>query len=93
MDLMALEEEAAPEIGQEVEFRPLTISEKAGKVVPASVEILHLVYFKDGQVRGQIPSAFLGKPGCPVAELPQGFSPPPRCDGISSPKEERNTRS
>ncbi|XP_015678848.1 nicotinate phosphoribosyltransferase [Protobothrops mucrosquamatus] len=56
MDLMALEEEAAPEIGQEVEFRPLTTSEKAGKVVPASVEILHLVYFKDGQICQALPN-------------------------------------
>ncbi|ETE61820.1 Nicotinate phosphoribosyltransferase, partial [Ophiophagus hannah] len=48
MDLMALEEESAPEAGQEVEYWSLGGTEKAGKVIPSAVEILHLVYFKDG---------------------------------------------
>ncbi|XP_026571814.1 nicotinate phosphoribosyltransferase [Pseudonaja textilis] len=56
MDLMALEEESAPEAGQEVEYWSLGGTEKAGKVIPSAVEILHLVYFKDGQVCRSLPT-------------------------------------
>uniref|UniRef100_A0A8C5RQ35 Nicotinate phosphoribosyltransferase n=1 Tax=Laticauda laticaudata TaxID=8630 RepID=A0A8C5RQ35_LATLA len=56
MDLMALEEESAPEAGQEVEYWSLGGTESAGKVIPSAVEILHLVYFKDGQVCRSLPT-------------------------------------
>ncbi|XP_062987278.1 nicotinate phosphoribosyltransferase isoform X2 [Elgaria multicarinata webbii] len=50
LDLMALQDESPPRAGQEVAFWPLERAVKAGTLIPAAVQILHRVYFKDGQV-------------------------------------------
>ncbi|XP_066479801.1 nicotinate phosphoribosyltransferase [Tiliqua scincoides] len=56
MDLMALEEEPPPKAGQEIRFWPLGRTKEVGRVTPAAVEILHLLYLKDGQVCQSLPS-------------------------------------
>ncbi|XP_070604496.1 nicotinate phosphoribosyltransferase [Erythrolamprus reginae] len=56
MDVMALAEESAPTAGQEVEYWSLGGNEKSGKVTPSAVEILHVDYFKDGQVCRPLPT-------------------------------------
>ncbi|NXV98683.1 PNCB phosphoribosyltransferase, partial [Calonectris borealis] len=50
MDLMALEEEPSPSAGQELVVRVLGRLGEASKVVPTTVEPLHRMYFRDGQV-------------------------------------------
>ncbi|NXS43651.1 PNCB phosphoribosyltransferase, partial [Balaeniceps rex] len=56
MDLMALEEEPSPSAGQELAVRVLGRLGEASKVVPTTVEPLHRVYFRDGQVCESLPS-------------------------------------
>ncbi|NXC30578.1 PNCB phosphoribosyltransferase, partial [Campylorhamphus procurvoides] len=56
MDLMALEEEPPPRAGQEVAIRVLGNLGEATTVVPAVVEPLHRLYFRDGQVCEPLPS-------------------------------------
>ncbi|NWR95773.1 PNCB phosphoribosyltransferase, partial [Furnarius figulus] len=56
MDLMALEEEPSPRAGQEVAIRVLGCLGEATTVVPAVVEPLHRLYFRDGQVCEPLPS-------------------------------------
>uniref|UniRef100_A0A8D0GL87 nicotinate phosphoribosyltransferase n=1 Tax=Sphenodon punctatus TaxID=8508 RepID=A0A8D0GL87_SPHPU len=56
MDLMALEEEPPLRARQEVEFWILGRTEETGKVTPTAIEILHRVYFKDGQICQTLPS-------------------------------------
>ncbi|KFO13118.1 Nicotinate phosphoribosyltransferase, partial [Balearica regulorum gibbericeps] len=50
MDLMALEEEPSPSAGQELVVRVLGQLGETSKVVPTTVEALHRIYFRDGQV-------------------------------------------
>uniref|UniRef100_A0A8C8S6Y0 Nicotinate phosphoribosyltransferase n=1 Tax=Pelusios castaneus TaxID=367368 RepID=A0A8C8S6Y0_9SAUR len=56
MDLMALEEEQPPRAGQAVAVHLLGRSNEARRVTPTAVEILHRIYFKDGQVCQALPS-------------------------------------
>ncbi|KAM6349538.1 nicotinate phosphoribosyltransferase [Podargus strigoides] len=56
MDLMALEEEPSPKLGQELVVRVLGRLGETSKVVPTTVEPLHRTYFKDGQVCEPLPS-------------------------------------
>ncbi|NXP56846.1 PNCB phosphoribosyltransferase, partial [Heliornis fulica] len=50
MDLMALEEEPSPSEGQELVVRVLGRLSETSRVVPTTVEPLHRVYFRHGQV-------------------------------------------
>lgn len=52
MDLMALEDEPAPNAGQELAVHVLGRRGEATEVRPAAVEPLHRTYFRDGQVGG-----------------------------------------
>ncbi|NXW54877.1 PNCB phosphoribosyltransferase, partial [Eurystomus gularis] len=56
MDLMALEEEPSPSAGQELVVRVLGQLGETSKVVPTTVELLHRVYFRNGQVCEPLPS-------------------------------------
>ncbi|NXS93878.1 PNCB phosphoribosyltransferase, partial [Jacana jacana] len=56
MDLMALEEEPSPSAGQELMVRVLGQLGETNKVVPTTVEPLHRMYFRDGQVCEPLPS-------------------------------------
>ncbi|NWH66490.1 PNCB phosphoribosyltransferase, partial [Geococcyx californianus] len=56
MDLMALEKEPSPSVGQEVVVHVLGQLSEATKVVPTSVEPLYRTYFRDGQVCELLPS-------------------------------------
>ncbi|NWS74966.1 PNCB phosphoribosyltransferase, partial [Crotophaga sulcirostris] len=56
MDLMALEEEPSPSVGQELAVRVLGRLGEVTKVMPTSVEPLHRMYFRDGQVCEPLPS-------------------------------------
>lgn len=54
MDLMALEDEPAPNAGQELAVHVLGRRGEATEVRPAAVEPLHRTYFRDGQVGGGV---------------------------------------
>ncbi|NXA11289.1 PNCB phosphoribosyltransferase, partial [Sapayoa aenigma] len=56
MDLMALEEEPAPDAGQELVIRVLGRLGETTTVIPSAVEPLHRTYFRDGQVCEPLPS-------------------------------------
>ncbi|XP_040403386.1 nicotinate phosphoribosyltransferase isoform X3 [Cygnus olor] len=56
MDLMALEDESAPNAGQELAVHVLGRRGEATKVRPTAVEPLHRTYFRDGQVCEVLPS-------------------------------------
>ncbi|XP_035422260.1 nicotinate phosphoribosyltransferase isoform X3 [Cygnus atratus] len=56
MDLMALEDEPAPNAGQELAVHVLGRRGEATKVRPTAVEPLHRTYFRDGQVCEVLPS-------------------------------------
>lgn len=56
MDLMALEEEPSPSAGQELVVRVLGQLGEPSKVLPTTVEPLHRIYFRDGQVCEPLPS-------------------------------------
>ncbi|NXW34552.1 PNCB phosphoribosyltransferase, partial [Phaetusa simplex] len=56
MDLMALEEEPSPSVGQELAVRVLGRLGETCKVVATTVETLHRTYFRDGQVCEPLPS-------------------------------------
>ncbi|NXP08443.1 PNCB phosphoribosyltransferase, partial [Thinocorus orbignyianus] len=56
MDLMALEEEPSPSAGQELMVRVLGQLGETSKVVATTVEPLHRMYFRDGQVCEPLPS-------------------------------------
>nr|XP_033790302.1 nicotinate phosphoribosyltransferase isoform X1 [Geotrypetes seraphini] len=55
LDLMALEEEPPLQVGQEVESFVLGTN-KMEKVTAGAVEVLHRVYFRDGQICERLPS-------------------------------------
>lgn len=50
LDLMALEEEPPPEIGKEVKIYELGKNMETQTVTPLRAELLHRVYFKNGQL-------------------------------------------
>ncbi|XP_040208086.1 nicotinate phosphoribosyltransferase isoform X1 [Rana temporaria] len=50
LDLMALEEEPPPEIGKEVKIYELGKNTETQTVTPLRAELLHRVYFKNGQL-------------------------------------------
>uniref|UniRef100_A0A8B9DS70 Nicotinate phosphoribosyltransferase n=1 Tax=Anser cygnoides TaxID=8845 RepID=A0A8B9DS70_ANSCY len=56
MDLMALEDEPAPNAGQELAVHVLGRRGEATEVRPTAVEPLHRTYFRDGQVCEVLPS-------------------------------------
>ncbi|NWR81643.1 PNCB phosphoribosyltransferase, partial [Centropus unirufus] len=56
MDLMAMEEEPSPNVGQELVVHVLGQLGEAIKVLPTSVEPLHRTHFRDGQVCEPLPS-------------------------------------
>ncbi|NXJ10260.1 PNCB phosphoribosyltransferase, partial [Odontophorus gujanensis] len=56
MDLMALENEPSPSVGQELVVHVLGRRGEATKVRPSAVEPLHRMYLRDGQVCEELPS-------------------------------------
>ncbi|NWQ84551.1 PNCB phosphoribosyltransferase, partial [Columbina picui] len=56
MDLMALEKEPSPSVGQELVVHVLGQLDEARTVMPTTVESLHRTYFRDGQVCEPLPS-------------------------------------
>ncbi|NWV37386.1 PNCB phosphoribosyltransferase, partial [Grantiella picta] len=56
MDLMALEEEPSPSAGQELGIHVLGQLGETTKVIPSTVEPLHRIYFRNGQVCEPLPS-------------------------------------
>lgn len=56
LDLLALEDEPPPSVGQEMELHVLGRWEETRKVTPGATEVLHRVYFKDGQICQHLPS-------------------------------------
>ncbi|NXU18135.1 PNCB phosphoribosyltransferase, partial [Pardalotus punctatus] len=56
MDLMALEEEPSPSAGQELGIRVLGRLGETTTVTPTTVEPLHRIYFRDGQMCEPLPS-------------------------------------
>ncbi|OXB78266.1 UNVERIFIED_CONTAM: hypothetical protein H355_004716 [Colinus virginianus] len=56
MDLMALEDEPLPSVGQELVVHVLGRRGEATKVRPSAVEPLHRMYLRDGQVCEELPS-------------------------------------
>ncbi|XP_069710870.1 nicotinate phosphoribosyltransferase isoform X2 [Phaenicophaeus curvirostris] len=56
MDLMALEEEPSPSVGQELVVHVLGQLGEASTVIPITVERLHQTYFRNGQVCEPLPS-------------------------------------
>ncbi|XP_052560913.1 nicotinate phosphoribosyltransferase isoform X2 [Tympanuchus pallidicinctus] len=56
MDLMALENEPSPSVGQELVVHILGRRGEATKVRPSAVEPLHRMYLRDGQVYEELPS-------------------------------------
>ncbi|XP_021243168.1 nicotinate phosphoribosyltransferase isoform X2 [Numida meleagris] len=56
MDLMALEDEPSPSVGQELVVHVLGRKGEATKVWPNAVEPLHRMYLRDGQVCEELPS-------------------------------------
>ncbi|XP_069477861.1 nicotinate phosphoribosyltransferase [Ambystoma mexicanum] len=56
LDLMAVEDEPPPPVGQEIELHVLGSLEESKKVTPGSIEVLHRVCFKDGQICEILPS-------------------------------------
>ncbi|XP_053916437.1 nicotinate phosphoribosyltransferase isoform X2 [Cuculus canorus] len=56
MDLMALEEEPSPSVGQELVVHVLGQLGEASTVMPTTIERLHQTYFRDGQICEPLPS-------------------------------------
>ncbi|XP_069076992.1 nicotinate phosphoribosyltransferase isoform X3 [Pleurodeles waltl] len=56
LDLMALEDEPPPSVGREMELHVLGRWEETRKVTPGATEVLHRVYFKDGQICQHLPT-------------------------------------
>lgn len=83
MDLMALEDEPAPNAGQELAVHVLGRRGEATEVRPAAVEPLHRTYFRDGQVGGGgLPSPWAqGVGGGPGHAARGGEEHPPRQRG------------
>lgn len=58
LDLMALEDEPPPEIGKEVKIYELGKNTETQTVTPLRAELLHRIYFKNGQVRRRRGASF-----------------------------------
>uniref|UniRef100_A0A8V0Y069 Nicotinate phosphoribosyltransferase n=1 Tax=Gallus gallus TaxID=9031 RepID=A0A8V0Y069_CHICK len=56
MDLMALENEPSPSVGQELAVHILGRRGEATKIRPSAVKPLHRMYLRDGQVCEELPS-------------------------------------